>query len=737
MTWSARQLVRKLKGRSAAEFRERGGQAWASACERVGLRDQGELSPAVVERKLGAAAGPSPLAWPLAPRFFASFDDLAGTLAAIARHAPSSVEALLARADAARSGTFTLLGYGQQSFGSPIDWSLDPVTGVRTPDLHWSRVEYLDHGVAGDHKLVWELNRHQHLIALAVAAHVRPDGGYDAAAELQLNDWMNANPPKKGVNWASSLEVALRAIAWIWTMALLGDRLSRATRCRMAGFLWYAGRHIERYLSTYFSPNTHLTGEALGLFYIGTMLPGFAESPRWRDRGGSILLEWLPRHVRRDGTYVEQSTWYHRYTVDFYTNFALLARRTGLDVRDRVFPVLEQMLEFLAAVSRPDGSMPLIGDDDGGKLLSLDERTAHDVRTPLAMGALLFRRADFAGVAGPLSAEPAWLLGASCFEEFGGSPRAIPSTTSRAFNDGGYYILRDGWGADASIGTIDCGPHAFLNGGHAHADVLAIDLVLGGEKVFVDPGTFTYTSDPAWRDRFRATASHSAVTIDGASSSEMAGAFQWASMARERALAWSENATRVLFSGSHDGFSRLVPPASYERSVVLVHPSLWIIRDEIESTDVHDIGVHFQCAPGLTVALADASSAVIHREERVVAHMVTLAAGGHLELSEGWVSGTYGERTRAPHLCLSARGSRQSVTTFVVAGAAGPLDVRLVPAGATEAFSVRAGDEEYAVSFAPGGAVECARLTPRRAGAADAGDGASTQWPASPSAAGR
>ena len=37
MTRSARHLVRKLKGRSAAELRERGGQAWASACEAAGL----------------------------------------------------------------------------------------------------------------------------------------------------------------------------------------------------------------------------------------------------------------------------------------------------------------------------------------------------------------------------------------------------------------------------------------------------------------------------------------------------------------------------------------------------------------------------------------------------------------------------------------------------------------------------------------------------------------------------
>ena len=31
--------------------------------------------------------------------------------------------------------------------------------------------------------------------------------------------------------------------------------------------------HVERYLSLYYSPNTHLTGEALGLFYAGAVFP--------------------------------------------------------------------------------------------------------------------------------------------------------------------------------------------------------------------------------------------------------------------------------------------------------------------------------------------------------------------------------------------------------------------------------------------------------------------------------
>jgi hypothetical protein len=32
---------------------------------------------------------------------------------------------------------------------------------------------------------------------------------------------MDANPPKRGINWASSLELAFRSMAWLWALHLL------------------------------------------------------------------------------------------------------------------------------------------------------------------------------------------------------------------------------------------------------------------------------------------------------------------------------------------------------------------------------------------------------------------------------------------------------------------------------------------------------------------------------------
>ena len=90
----------------------------------------------------------------------------------------------------------------------------------------------------------------------------------------QWRNWINANPYPLGINWGSSLEVAFRSLSWIWVDQLLsGTADHEALRSELLPALAFHGRYIERYLSTYFSPNTHLLGEAVALLFLGTLYP--------------------------------------------------------------------------------------------------------------------------------------------------------------------------------------------------------------------------------------------------------------------------------------------------------------------------------------------------------------------------------------------------------------------------------------------------------------------------------
>ena len=331
--------VRKLKGASIDELRVRCAQAAHTRLERVGLSAESRAPSDKALLRLLDCLGDPPLAdgngllkrfrerTRSSANFLGGLNDPAKTAREFRRRCPQATAATIAAAERIAAGQVDL-GDRIVSIGSRPDWTLEPLSGKRAPAIHWSRIAFLDPLVAGDCKLTWELNRHQYFVTLGRAYLLTGDDRYAALIAEHLAWWMEDNPPKIGINWTSSLELALRAISWIWALYLVrnSSRLEGGVFLQALRYLYLHARHIERYLSTYFSPNTHLTGEALGLLYVGTAFPEFKRARHWRALGGRILAEQLDRQLFADGVYFEQSTYYHRYTTDFYLHALLLTQ---------------------------------------------------------------------------------------------------------------------------------------------------------------------------------------------------------------------------------------------------------------------------------------------------------------------------------------------------------------------------------------------------------------------------
>lgn len=682
----------KLRGRSRAEWYSRSGQVAARWLERMGFGDIGEPTDAELTHLIGEdSPGPA-----VRGPFFASLADRATTLDALGSLDPGFA-GLRARADRFLAGRVDLLGHRDLHLGEPIDWWQDPVSGRRGPDRHWSRIAFLDPDVVGDHKAVWELSRHNALLTVAQAWWCTEDSRYADGVNRLLTSWMDANVPKQGIHWASSLEIAFRSIAWVWILALMGDAMPRPLRRRALGYLAINGRHLQRFLSTWFSPNTHLTGEALGLYVLGTALPQCPDAPRWHKTGEAILLEWVNRHVREDGTYVEQSTWYHRYTTDFFLHYLLLAERARPGGEHQLVRApLERLIDVLCWITRPNGTFPVIGDDDGGRLLFLDDEPAGRVRTTLSVGAALFERSDWAHVAGGATAELVWLMGADGLRAFQALRPTPPADLSRAFPGGGLYVARSGWDAAASLVTIDAGPHGFLNGGHAHADALSIDLTVDGTPLFVDPGTYTYTVSRDWRDRFRDTSAHNAATADGRASAVPAGPFQWASRVAARCDSWFDDGRILLFSGVHDGFA----PVGYRRTVVYLRPATWIVRDELRAEGEHELAVHWQCTTSIT-AQPTATGELRLTSNRGTHAAMRIAELAEWRVEEGWISPMHGVRERSTRLSAVRKGTNVICLTTMISSV--PFEPSIVTRDADQARAdVRFGSRSGVLLFGGG-----------------------------------
>jgi hypothetical protein len=577
---------------------------------------------------------------------------------------PATASELLAAAEPIGRKRFDLLGYRGLFFGDPIDWRLDPVSGRRARFAHWSRLDLFDTETMGDPKVIWELNRHQWLVTLGQAYRLTGDEAYAGTFASSVQEWMAANPIGWGINWASSLEVALRLISWCWALHLFrGARaLTPDLFAQMRAGVRGHATHIERYLSRYTSPNTHLTGEALGLFYAGTQFPDLSEAERWMGMGEQILAEQVTRQVLNDGVYFEQSTCYQRYTVEIYMHFLILASRCGRRVPEQIPARIRKAIDFLLALALPGGTVPSVGDGDGGSLLPLHRREPNDMRGLFSTAAALFERPEYAWAAGGLAPETQWLLGPAGAATFRAIAPAPPHATAHeVFGTGGYVVMRSGWEPRDHQVIFDVGPLGDpAAAGHAHADLLSVQCALFGEPCVVDSGTFMYAANRPWRDMFRGTAAHSTVTVDGAGQALPAGPFAWHATPGARLRHHASDDSIAYADAEHSAYCRLPDPVVHRRRMLFLKPRFLIIVDDLEGKAEHRIDTRFQFAP-LRVEQQDGWVRAVGRRGRGLlirsfanVGLTTRIVEGSEVPPQGWVSPDYGQRRAAPVMIVTA-----------------------------------------------------------------------------------
>ncbi len=580
-------------------------------------------------------------------------------------HLPGAKDSVVATADALCLRNFHLLGHRALFMGDSIDWHRDAVSGSRAPLVHWSRINPLDAEAVGDSKVTWELNRHQWMVHLGQAYRLTGDERYAQVFADSVRDWMGANPVGMGINWASSLEVSYRLISWCWAINLFRGSASFTPELysEMLGWLRAHAAHMERYLSHYFSPNTHLTGEALGLFYAGVLFPELPRADRWRRLGSRVLLEQLPRQVLADGVYFEQSTCYERYTAEIYLHFMMLAARNHITLPESVGERIQQMLDHLLAVCRPDGSMPQVGDSDGGRVMPLAQRRADDCRDVFSLAAVFFGRADYAWAADGLSPEVFWFFGPAGARSFEALGEVQPSQSpSRLFAHGGQAVMRSDWGTDAHHLVFDTGPLGCrVSGGHGHADLLAIQCSVFGKPQLVDSGTYCYTPNAHWRDHFRSSAAHNTVVVDRKSQAVPVGPFSWRERPTAQLRHWFSTPAFDYADAEHHAYRRLKDQVTHRRRVLFVKPRYWVVVDDLQGADVHQIDLMFQFAPGDLSIGSDGWVRSLDADNRGLCLRAFSSTPLHAEIHRGevepirgWISPDYGLRVPAPQLSYSA-----------------------------------------------------------------------------------
>ncbi|HET9576904.1 MAG TPA: alginate lyase family protein [Usitatibacter sp.] len=591
-------------------------------------------------------------------------------------HADAHVDAAayVAAADKVLAGRYDVFALEDIELGDPPEWNRDPKTGIEAPLAFGKQLDYRDPRVVGDIKYLWEPNRHLHLVTLAQAHALTGDERYSREIARQLDSWFEACPFRMGANWSSALEAGLRLLNWSLAWQLLGGVNSAlfegvegaAFRRRWLTSVYQHAEFVCGHFSLHSSANNHLIGEASGVFAASMCWPFWHRASHWHGASREILEREALLQNGPDGVNREQATSYQQFTFDLLLLPWLAARANGRDFPEAYQKRLEGMLDFIASVMDAGGNMPMFGDADDAYAAKLDPRPSFcRFKSLLATGAVLFERGEFKAKAGRLDDKTRWLLGPSAdarFEAVRALPRQLP--VRREFPTGGYWVLGCDFEQPDEIRVVaDAGPLGYREiAAHGHADALSFTLSIGGHEFLVDPGTFAYHTETAWRSYFRGTSAHNTVRVDHADQSKPGGNFMWLRKANAACTAWTSTPHSDCFEGWHDGYRALPDPVVHRRRIVLDKAARRItVRDTLAMRGQHEVELFFHCAEGAQVAPIEGgvSITLADRTIRLLWPDVPGAGGWVLEGSVdpigGWVSRRFDHKAPAPTIVWRAR----------------------------------------------------------------------------------
>jgi len=386
-----------------------------------------------------------------------------------------------------------------------------------------------------------------------------------------IDRWIDENPPARGIGW-DPYPASRRIVNWIkWSMA--GNSPTPKMRQSLAVQTRWLSRRIESHLQ-----GNHVFANAKALVHAGMFFEG-GEAQRWQRRGLQLMRAEIGEQVLADGGHSERSTTYHAGFVEDLLDTIGIMQAYGAAVDDAWRGTVSRMMDWLEAMSHPDGGIAFFNDAAFGVSPEPAQLRAYAGRLGVRLNA----------------AKPPGTAGM----------RRLPASGYVSIDLPPFFLVCD---------VAPIGPDHLP--AHAHADTLSFEMSFEGRRVFVNSGTSEYGSG-AERQRQRGTAAHNTLVLDGENSSEVWAAFRVARRSRARLLAASSDSATAKVEGEHDGYRRLRGRNIHRRSWSLDEREL-VIEDAVEG-GFSDARCYFHVHPEIrvrrsgesTLELADSRGALL------------------------------------------------------------------------------------------------------------------------------
>lgn len=417
-----------------------------------------------------------------------------------------------------------------------------------------------DYILDGDCEFLFQLNRHQFLISLGQAYYLTGDRKYGEAFTRLWTDWLTRVPPDGGgVSPWRTLEVGMRGEHWtkaaryFENTEFFTEELKQLYRASVE-------KHTEILKESH---NMHLKGsnwgiiQDSGLFALSLELGNSADAFLALRR----LSEECRLQLMSDGVHWEQSGGYHIAVLSCLLNVARLAAERRIILSKSLWKSVNALASVCQKWIKPDFHQPLSGDSDD-----------NDLRNIMSLSALVLGRPElkFSGYE-TLDYDSAWLFGEEGIEKYSEMTAENPDFLNAYLEDSGTYILRSDWSENANWLRFQNG---YTGGGHAHADKLHFDLMLGGKDILVDGGRYTYVFNEA-RKFFKSAEGHNTITVGKKGFLNMSGAWEFKDKAPSLQYPVFETDDCVLLGGAHKGYKNTL----VERRILHIKPDIYIIID--------------------------------------------------------------------------------------------------------------------------------------------------------------
>lgn len=383
-----------------------------------------------------------------------------------------------------------------------------------------------------------------------------------------LENFIKTQPAGLGVHWMCPMDVGIRAANIVlYSLGQAQSLLIKETLYTHGLFILHHLEYDKKLRANHYLANI------TGLAWISSQFSQNNETDAWLYFSFQELMNEIEFQFNEDGSNFEASTSYHRlslemvlYTVALFKGInperlaeieypkdwpyvaPIFGQHHQFIIPENIIKKIDKALQFTQGITKPNGEIPQIGDNDSGRFFKfnwktndLDHRYFENMREVIFQGKKPL---------GPEAELISYLMSGKKFElpaqlEFEplknkrlneeryrqekifyfSSKIDLAKTKIYFWKDFGLAV----WKNEQKYISFFCGSIGQNgNGGHAHNDKLSIDFFDTTKDILKDPGTGVYTANSKIRNYFRSTKTHNTLYVEGIEQLEMPSLFHLA-----------------------------------------------------------------------------------------------------------------------------------------------------------------------------------------------------------------